>query len=100
MGRFLLMRYCFPYCFLEIFVGGTRLCGGVQSHEMEDPPSLPTRENPDVTPLACTQNTYFSSQKLDHAISCFACFTVFCLIHFSGFPDISSFFLKVFHEKG
>ena len=35
--------YCFPYCFLEIFVGGQGLDGG-DKVAMGDPPVPPTRE--------------------------------------------------------
>ena len=37
MGGFLTIGYCFPYCFLEIFVGGQGLDGGGQSCD-GDPP--------------------------------------------------------------
>ena len=37
--------YCFPYCFLDIFVGGQGLDGGRQSCDGRIP-SPPTRENP------------------------------------------------------
>ena len=31
MGGFLIIGYCFPYCFLEIFLGEQGLDGGGQS---------------------------------------------------------------------
>ena len=39
-GGFLTIGYCFPYCFLEIFVRGQGLDGGGQSHDR----GIPTRE--------------------------------------------------------
>ena len=33
MGGFLTIRYCFPYCFLEIVLGGQGLDGGGQSRD-------------------------------------------------------------------
>ena len=41
MGGFLTISYCFPYCFLEIFVGGQGLNGGGQV-VMGGSPSPPT----------------------------------------------------------
>ena len=43
MEGFLTMGYCFPYCFLEIFVGGQGLDGGGQSRDgvpQSPPPPL------------------------------------------------------------
>ena len=46
MGGFLTIGYCFPYCFLEIFVGRQGLDGG-EKVVMRDPPVPPlARENP------------------------------------------------------
>ena len=45
-GGFLTIGYCFPYCFLKIFVGNKALMER-NKVVMGDPPSLPTRENPE-----------------------------------------------------
>ena len=45
MAGFLTIGYCFPYCFLEIFVGDKALMEG-DKVVMGDPPVPPTRENP------------------------------------------------------
>ena len=45
-GGFLTIGYCFPYCFLEIFVGGKALMEGGKVL-MGAILSPPTRENPD-----------------------------------------------------
>ena len=48
-GGFLTIAYCFPYCFLEIFVGEQGLDGRGQSRDGDIPPvPPPTRENPAV----------------------------------------------------
>ena len=56
MGGFLTVGYSFPYCFLEIFVGGQGLDRGGK-FVIGGSPSPPTRENFASRPRSKQKNT-------------------------------------------
>ena len=72
-GEFLTTGYCFSYCFLEIFVGGQGLDGGVQSREGGSHSPLPHYGKPwpaIAKAMAKTHNgpqqAYFKARKSTH----------------------------------